>query len=284
MNCAYYINNIGGQTIQYDGLTTVLTAWAKVIPNQVYSFKIAIGDAGDGIFDSGVFLEANSFSSNAVVVETGYSVVGAGKTAIEGCNNAIIKFSLIQPHSTNYWVKIDSIYGTATNGVDFPKIPDSIMFAPGQMVYNLVIAPYIDGITEGIEYLKMRIKTSACTWDSIVIPIADYTPVTMTKSPNTATCQGSVPLWVLTKDGHPPYKYKWIPSLGLNNDTISNPTATPSVTTTYYVYVKDTTACPAIKDSVKVTVVPPPVAKAGSNAQVCAGSSKNSAQESKNKD
>ena len=49
--------------VQYDGFTTVLTASAKVIPNEKYHIKIAIADVGDGILDSGVFLKGGSFHS-----------------------------------------------------------------------------------------------------------------------------------------------------------------------------------------------------------------------------
>jgi len=49
--------------IQFDGFTSVLQAKLKVIPNEVYHIKIAIADVADGILDSGVFLEAESFRS-----------------------------------------------------------------------------------------------------------------------------------------------------------------------------------------------------------------------------
>lgn len=48
---------------QFDGFTHVLEAHCKVIPNQVYHIKMAIADVGDGILDSGVFLEGGSFQS-----------------------------------------------------------------------------------------------------------------------------------------------------------------------------------------------------------------------------
>jgi hypothetical protein len=59
----YYIDNTGGLTIQYDGFTTVLTAKCAVIPGATYHFKLAVTDVGDGIFDTGVLLEAESFES-----------------------------------------------------------------------------------------------------------------------------------------------------------------------------------------------------------------------------
>jgi hypothetical protein len=59
----FYVDNTGGLTIQYDGFTTVLTAKCAVIPGQVYHFKLAVADAADGIMDTGVLLEAESFES-----------------------------------------------------------------------------------------------------------------------------------------------------------------------------------------------------------------------------
>lgn len=49
--------------IQFDGLTKVLTVRYDVLPYRKYHIKIAIGDVGDRIYDSGVFLEAGSFTS-----------------------------------------------------------------------------------------------------------------------------------------------------------------------------------------------------------------------------
>ncbi|HLP11072.1 MAG TPA: OmpA family protein [Flavobacteriales bacterium] len=51
------------QQIQFDGLTTVLKVKFDVIPFKKYHIKIAIGDATDAIYDSGVFIEAGSFMS-----------------------------------------------------------------------------------------------------------------------------------------------------------------------------------------------------------------------------
>lgn len=60
----YYVDNqgLGGGTIVYDGFTTFLTAWCLVVPGQTYHIKIAIGDAGDQVYDSGVFLDAKYFN------------------------------------------------------------------------------------------------------------------------------------------------------------------------------------------------------------------------------
>lgn len=65
-NSAYYVDNIGGQTVAYDGFTTVLTGFINVQPFETYHFKIAIADAGDGIYDSGVFFTWYSFRSSII--------------------------------------------------------------------------------------------------------------------------------------------------------------------------------------------------------------------------
>jgi hypothetical protein len=69
VNCQYFVDNTGGGTreIQYDGLTTVLTFTAPVVPGTINKLKIAIADAGDDILDSAVFIQANSLSSELTV-------------------------------------------------------------------------------------------------------------------------------------------------------------------------------------------------------------------------
>lgn len=62
MNCAYYNDNTNDTTCAFDGMTTVITATAAVQPCTFYHIKIAVGNVGDGAFDSGIFLESNSFT------------------------------------------------------------------------------------------------------------------------------------------------------------------------------------------------------------------------------
>ncbi|MCS6917319.1 MAG: OmpA family protein, partial [Chitinophagales bacterium] len=51
------------QHLQFDGLTTVMTATYYVVPFRKYRMKIAIGDVGDPQYDSGVFIQHHSFRS-----------------------------------------------------------------------------------------------------------------------------------------------------------------------------------------------------------------------------
>jgi trimeric autotransporter adhesin len=101
MNCQYFVDNVGGASVYYDGFTTVLTAKAAVHPCEVYHIKLAIADAGDGIFDSGVFLKGGSFSSlgdvaiiaNGIPQPTGGSVYACTGTSVNLCLNPAANYN-----------------------------------------------------------------------------------------------------------------------------------------------------------------------------------------------
>ena len=59
----YYIANpYNSNGVQYDGFTVKLTASAYIIPGETYHMHLSICNIGDNHLDSGVLIEANSFS------------------------------------------------------------------------------------------------------------------------------------------------------------------------------------------------------------------------------
>lgn len=68
------------------------------------------------------------------------------------------------------------------------------------------------------------------------------------------TCQGS-PVQLFATGGN---RYVWTPATGLSSDTIPDPFATPSETTTYTVSVVDANACPGMATAIVSIVQPPP--------------------------
>lgn len=79
-NSVYFIDNVDGQTVAYDGMTVNLTAMAVVQSGETYHFKIAVADGGDNYYDSGVFLEAFSFRSTGL--STGVATAAPGALGI----------------------------------------------------------------------------------------------------------------------------------------------------------------------------------------------------------
>src|SRR5688572_5859295 len=63
MNCAYYVDNVGTGAVGlcYDGYTTVINIKFAVWPCDIYHFKLVVADATDGVFDTAVMFEENSF-------------------------------------------------------------------------------------------------------------------------------------------------------------------------------------------------------------------------------
>ncbi|MBL0013872.1 MAG: T9SS type A sorting domain-containing protein [Flavobacterium sp.] len=69
INCNFYVNNgtgttpIANATIQFDGFTTEINTTATVQIGSIYHLKIAIGNVSDNLYDSAIFIKANSFKT-----------------------------------------------------------------------------------------------------------------------------------------------------------------------------------------------------------------------------
>lgn len=80
-NSSFYRDNtVLGLDTQYDGLTTVLIAQATgLVAGSTNTFEFRISDLGDSVLDSGVFIEAGTFSSSNPVPEpAGIALFGLG--------------------------------------------------------------------------------------------------------------------------------------------------------------------------------------------------------------
>ncbi|HOY97726.1 MAG TPA: choice-of-anchor L domain-containing protein, partial [Catalimonadaceae bacterium] len=79
LNSLHYINNdtLGGlipdanrfNSFEYDGLTRVLTTTTlNLVPGATYHLKLVVQDVGDHVWDSGVFLQGGSITSDTCVM------------------------------------------------------------------------------------------------------------------------------------------------------------------------------------------------------------------------
>lgn len=176
LNSQYYVTNTGS-TVQYDGFTTPLQALAVVIPCSTYHLKLAIADAGDHIYDSGVFLENGGIGciSQQITLNASSNSISGQPYAVEGCVDALFyvkrQGNLSQPHTLNF-----NVGGTATNGVDMNTIPSQVTFPVGVDSVGIPIQAVDDGITEGLEQIYITITDTICQTvftDSAVIVISD---------------------------------------------------------------------------------------------------------------
>jgi hypothetical protein len=250
-----FIDNDGGQTLQYDGFTVVFTGSLPVIGSEEYHIKIGIADCGDGILDSGVFIEENSiWSDTHIDITTVLTPPELTENMVEGHVGANIIFHLQNPDYSPVTVYYD-IQGSAGNGTDYEYIDAGIYFAEGEDTAILHITPFQDDVIEGDETIRLIIFNTLggiMIYDTVELIIGDYVEMVSEISPNTLSCEGcEVTLWVNVMNGYTPYSYFWEPG-GFMTDTI---TVTPDTTTTYVVTYYDLFQESGM-DSVKVTVFP----------------------------
>ncbi len=265
VNCAYYNNNgIGTNApynsssnyLQYDGFTKVLEAVSQVQCGQTYHLRIAVADVQDRIFDSGIFLEANSLSSKTPVDIT-YTLSSQAFTdpnvMAEGCVSATVTLNRQGNLSTPLTIPV-SVTGTATSGLDYSPIPASVTFAAGQASINFTFNALADALIEGLETIKIDfLMTDPCGNQTPIIlnlGINDLQPVGLNLIDTNVLCSGDeITIPSFPSGGVGPYTYNW--STGDNTDEI---TVNPTTTTTYNLTVTDNCLFQSATASVTVTV------------------------------
>ena len=186
LNSAYYVNNIGGSTIQYDGFTTVLTAKSEVQCGQTYHMKLALADVGgsvpspDTIYDSAVFLKEGSFS--VPQINFGVDLVGAASAC---CGQNLTYSTPFKPADYpgalhEWFFNGNLIYSTTTSNV---FVFENLTCTAGTL--EVVVKPY---------------PSQNCTFEESIFITYQYGPPLNTPSPLTlcsddpATATGSFDL------------------------------------------------------------------------------------------
>jgi gliding motility-associated-like protein len=173
VNSAYYVAN-GAGIIEYDGFTVLLTAAINVTQCQTYHVKIAVADAADCIFDSGLFIAENSLDCGVNNATTTDATVGLFQP-IEGCRTYDIELCRQGDTSAPYDLNI-SYAGTAANGADYTLLPTLLNFPVGVQCQTITVEAINDGIVEGDETILFiyQAVSGVCTvFDTIEIHIID---------------------------------------------------------------------------------------------------------------
>ena len=255
----FFVNNGngisgGGSTVQFDGFTRPFIAEATVVPCQTYTITMAIADVSDGIYDSAVFLEAQSFSSSEVTIEQQPSYIEGSDVIYEACGFNTITIRRSGQTSTPLTVLLES-GGSATYGVDYTSFPLSVTFQPGQETISFNIEAFSDAITEaGGESVSVIYRDSGCT--GVELKRADFfifdPPPVLSINPGVTqelVCpKQPVVLNATVTGGVSPYSITWL-GVGADNPV----TAFPDSSTWYVVQATDQCGS-VIKDSVLVDI------------------------------
>lgn len=255
-NSSFYVSSddpgeIYDNTVQYDGTTVILTARTAVQCHQTYHIKLCISNVGDQGFDSGVFLEANSFKSNVISfsAKLGTATSFTDTLLAEGCVSATMMF--IRPLSqadTSYTYYFE-VSGTADPNADIVPVGDSVHFVAGQDTIEFDITPIADSITESDETITLTgYSITECgdtIYNSVTLWITDHYDFTYNVVSDTSTIMcltDSALVKIDSLNGSiPPFSYSW--STGIN-DTLS---------TSYLLPVNDTLRHDTLNYFVKVT-------------------------------
>jgi hypothetical protein len=221
-----------------------------------------IADITDATYDSGVFIEEGDVIHHAVTPVVAYhhnsGQNNTGESTIEGCSHATVMFYRNFTGTDTLVVVIDSVAGSATSGVDYQSVPDSVLILPNQTFAQFDIQPFYDGIQEGNEMIKITVLTSldGSTDTTLQIPVLDYKNISITAISDSVmgNTQNQVQLWVNASFGLPPYLFTWSPESTLDNAFLQNPTATPLQNTWYSIFVEDSVQCSSASDSVLVSL------------------------------
>ncbi len=170
INPEFYNDNSGSSDFIFDAYLDVFEAEVEVVPCEEYTIKLAIADLGDSEKDSGIFLEAKSFSTQSLNVET--ITASNDNTLVEECAEAEIQFIL--PENTPSDLTLNySVIGTATNGVDYEALPNSITIPAGSNSNSIFVTTIEDDQLEPIETIGIDIQINSCTRDTFWLNIKD---------------------------------------------------------------------------------------------------------------
>ena len=174
-NSSYYIDNTNGASVQFDAFTKVIEITANVQPCENYTLKFAIADVKDFIFDSGIFIEAQSFQSVDPRAVKAYEQ----KLLVSECDSSGFVITRINPDKSqaievNYYFE-----GTAINGTDYIPTPaNKVIIAAGVTSAFVKIKPIKDFFNEATESVKLKIVDPViCDTAKAELGISDYKPI-----------------------------------------------------------------------------------------------------------
>ncbi len=157
----------------------------------------------------------------------------------------------------------DNVQLNATGGITYSWSPTTGLNDPN-------IADPIASPTDSTTYIVTVTDGNGCSAnDTVVVIVNDEVPTDA--GADTTICEGDSVMIGGAPTSLPGTTYLWAPAASLDDPSLPNPTAFPTVTTTYIVYTTNDTCTNS--DTITVFVNPSPPADAGADMQVCIGDS-----------
>ena len=222
-NSSFFAGN-NQNSVQYDGFTRPMTAEKGGLESCVwYTLTLVIADVNDSQYDSAVFLEAGSLSSNAPQFSAGAVTQINGlpnyapdvTTMNESCGSLLLTVQVENPLASSITFPL-TIGGTASPGIDYESLPVSVTIPAGQMVVNLPITILADTIAEpGGETITISYTQQTCSG-----PLVTTQTFTILDPPAPLTIAPVAPFNYLCpriptvldgviSGGKPPYQFQW---------------------------------------------------------------------------
>ncbi|MCC6280723.1 MAG: choice-of-anchor L domain-containing protein [Saprospiraceae bacterium] len=170
LNNLYYIDN--NQSLEqpvYDGFTTPFIAEAAVIPCETYVMTLAIADVSDGVYDSGVFLEGNSFGG---AIDVGASFGLSENVIPENAQGDTIAITLTNIPASVLPITI-SLGGEAQNGIDYQTVDTTYTITTSDTIVYLLFQPIADTLSENLETLLINVSGAGCLAQQFSLVISD---------------------------------------------------------------------------------------------------------------
>lgn len=213
-------SNPGSNEVSYPGMTTTLTALASVECGEQYHIKMAVGNASDQGYQSGVFLEAGSFTSFGEIYVDFSPVFNEGgvvnqeefaNVIVAGCTAP--EFQISRPAGATIHNLAFDYGGTAQEGVDFVFDGEFPTYFPdGIDTLYFVINTINPNITDTLYFELYSIFESCSSTDTIVssIPIIPPPEILLEFENTEYFCPiDSVVVSVEASNALEPYEYTW---------------------------------------------------------------------------
>ena len=233
-----------GSNITVDPQTGMITFTPNLIGN--YVAGVQVDEYRNGVLINS-HIRTYGYRIVACQVEIPVEVDITGPTSIiEDCGFA--GFIVSRTDSTDELTVQVLLSGTATNGLDYPHIPDTLIIPANVGSDTIGISAYYDQLAEGDETVEFNIIIqNICegTYDttSISLTIVDYTALSITSTDSINICSEmgeTAMIGCEVSFGVPPYGYYWQPGSWPGTDSIfiTGSVLQPNLNQ-FYVYAQD---------------------------------------------